>query len=92
MAVATADHVVSREDAIWTFGPDLEPVLEVEPGATVTLPTNDYFTGQIEAEDELVTAIDITRATPRQVPWPCACGCRKLGSRGLSGGSLRFAV
>jgi amidase len=61
MAVATADHVVSRDHVIWAFGPDLEPVLEVEPGATVTLHTNDCFTGQIQKEDQLVTAIDMTR-------------------------------
>ena len=29
---AGVDHVVSRDDIIWAFGPDLEPVLEVEPG------------------------------------------------------------
>jgi amidase len=61
MAVATADHVVSKDDVIWAFGPDLEPVLEVEQGATVTLQTNDCFTGQIQTEDQLVTAIDMTR-------------------------------
>jgi amidase len=61
MAVATADHVVSKDDVIWSFGPDLEPVLEVETGATVTLQTNDCFTGQIQTEDQLVTAIDMTR-------------------------------
>ncbi len=61
MAVATADHVVSKDDVIWAFGPELEPVLEVEQGATVTLQTNDCFTGQIQTEDQLVTAIDMTR-------------------------------
>ena len=35
------DHVVSREDVIWAFGPDLEPVLEVEPGDVVSFETND---------------------------------------------------
>ena len=40
MAVAT-EHRVSRDDVIWGFGPRLEPVLEVEPGAVVTFETND---------------------------------------------------
>jgi amidase len=46
---------------IWSFGPDLRPVLEVEPGDVVTFETNDCFTGQIRSEDDLVTSIDMTR-------------------------------
>jgi amidase len=61
VAVAPVDHVVSREDVIWAFGPDLEPVLEVEPGAVVRLETNDCFTGQIQSESDLVTGIDFAR-------------------------------
>ena len=60
MAVATA-HRVSREQVIWSFGPDLVPVLEIESGETVTFETNDCFTGQIRSEDDLVTEIDLTR-------------------------------
>src|SRR3989454_12499217 len=60
MAVAV-DHRIGRDEIIWAFGPDLEPVLEVEPGATVTFETNDCFTGQIRSEDDLVTEIDLTR-------------------------------
>ena len=60
MAVAT-EHRVSREDVIWAFGPHLEPILEVEPGAVVTFETNDCFTGQIQSEGDLVTAIDFSR-------------------------------
>jgi amidase len=58
MAVAV-DHRIARDEIIWAFGPDLEPVLEVEPGATVTFETNDCFTGQITSEDDLVTEIDL---------------------------------
>ena len=60
MAIAV-DHRIGRDEIIWAFGPDLEPVLEVEPGATVTLETNDCFTGQIRSEDDLVTEIDLER-------------------------------
>jgi amidase len=54
-------HRLSREQVIWSFGPELEPVLEVEPGDTVVFETNDCFTGQIRSEDDLVTAIDMSR-------------------------------
>jgi amidase len=60
MAVAT-EHRLGRDQVIWAFGPDLEPVLEVEPGETVTFETNDCFTGQIRSEDDLVTQIDLER-------------------------------
>jgi amidase len=60
MAVAT-EHRLGRDQVIWAFGPDLEPVLEVEPGDTVTFETNDCFTGQIQSEDDLVTEIDLER-------------------------------
>jgi amidase len=67
VAVAT-EHRVSRDDVIWAFGPNLEPVLEVEPGATVTFETNDCFTGQIQSEDDLVTEIDFARVNSATGP------------------------
>ena len=54
-------HSLSRDQVIWSFGPDLEPVLEVAPGDTVVFETNDCFTGQIRSEDDLVTEIDLER-------------------------------
>lgn len=68
MAVATADHVVSRDQIVWAFGPDLEPVLEVEPGAVVRLETNDCFSGQIRSEADLVTEIDFNRVNSATGP------------------------
>jgi amidase len=60
MGTATA-YRLTRDQVIWSFGPDLEPVLEVEPGALVTFETNDCFTGQIRDEADLVTEIDMQR-------------------------------
>src|SRR3954469_25635398 len=67
MAVA-GDHRIGRDEIIWAFGPDLEPVLEVEPGATVRFETNDCFTGQITSEDDLVTGIDFERVNSATGP------------------------
>jgi amidase len=61
-------QVVSRDDVIWAFGPDLEPVLEVEPGTTVRFETNDCFSGQIRTEDDLVTEIDFERVNSATGP------------------------
>ena len=54
-------HFLPRDQVIWSFGPGLEPVLEVEPGDVVTVETNDCFSGQIRSEDDLVTEIDLSR-------------------------------
>src|SRR5437868_15478325 len=67
MAVAT-EHRVSREDVIWAFGPELEPLLEVEPGDVVTFETRDCFDGQIRSEDDLVTSIDFERVNAATGP------------------------
>src|SRR3954468_16439633 len=67
MAIAV-DHRIGRDEIIWAFGPDLEPVLEVEPGAAVTFETNDCFTGQIQSEDDLVTSIDLSRVNSATGP------------------------
>jgi amidase len=56
-----SQYRLSRDQVIWSFGPDLQPVLEVEPGDVVTFETNDCFTGQIRSEDDLVTEIDLSR-------------------------------
>jgi amidase len=67
MSVAT-EHRIGRGDVVWAFGPDLEPVLEVDPGETVTFETNDCFTGQITSEDDLVTEIDFERVNSATGP------------------------
>jgi amidase len=46
---------------IWSFGPDLKPALEVDPGDVVTFETNDCFSGQVKSERDLVTEIDMSR-------------------------------
>ena len=61
MTLPTTTHRISRDQVIWSFGPQLEPVLVVEPRETVTFETNDCFTGQIRSEDDLVTEIDFDR-------------------------------
>ena len=62
------DHRIGRDEFIWAFGPELEPVLEVQPGATVTFETNDCFTGQITSEDDLVTEIDFDQVNSATGP------------------------
>jgi amidase len=67
MATAVG-HRIGRDEIIWAFGPELDPVLEVDPGETVTFETNDCFTGQITSEDDLVTGIDFERVNSATGP------------------------
>jgi len=67
MATATS-HRIGRDEVVWAFEPQMEPVLEVEPGSIVTLETNDCFTGQIQSEDDLVTEIDFERVNSATGP------------------------
>jgi amidase len=66
--MVVAEHRIGRDEVIWAFGPDLQPVLEVEPGAVITLETNDCFTGQIRTEADLVTEIDFDRVNSATGP------------------------
>ena len=75
-------HRLSRDQVIWSFGPDLQPVLEVEPGDVVTFETNDCFSGQIRSEDDLVTDIDLGRINSATGP---GRGARR-GARRLARG------
>jgi amidase len=43
-------------------------VLDVDPGATVRIETNDCFSGQIRSEDDLVTEIDFERVNSATGP------------------------
>jgi amidase len=61
MAAVRADAVVTRDQVVWGFGPEMEPVLEIEPGTVVTFETNDCFSGQIRTESDLVTDVDFSR-------------------------------
>src|SRR5690242_20212399 len=63
-----ASHRIGRDEVVWAFSPDMTPVLEVDPGTIVTLETNDCFTGQIQTEDDLVTAIDFERVNSATGP------------------------
>ena len=67
-AMAATAHRISRDEVVWAFGPDMTPVLEIDPGEIVTLETNDCFTGQIQTEADLVTEIDFERVNSATGP------------------------
>jgi amidase len=46
----------------------MQPVLEVDAGEVVTFETHDCFSGQIQAESDLVTDIDFSKDNPATGP------------------------
>lgn len=64
----SVDHVIPREEAVFSFGPEMKPVLEVDPGEVVTFETHDCFSGQIQTESDLVTEIDFDLVNPATGP------------------------
>ena len=57
MSVRAIEHRIADDQVVWAFGPDMTPVLEVEPGTVVTLAMKDGLNGQITREDQLVRDI-----------------------------------
>jgi amidase len=53
---------------VFDFGPEMKPVLEVDPGAVVTFETHDCFSGQIQTESDMVTEIDFSKVNPATGP------------------------
>ena len=64
MSAYAVDHRIADDQVVWAFGPKMTPVLEVDPGAVVTLAMKDGLNGQITREDQLVrdilTDLDLT--------------------------------
>ena len=64
----SVDHVIPRDEAVFSFGPEMIPVLEVDPGTIVTFETQDCFSGQIRTEGDMVTDIDFSKVNPATGP------------------------
>ena len=43
MGTLAIDHLITRDQHVWVFGPSMTPVLEVDPGAVIRLELNDCF-------------------------------------------------
>lgn len=72
MPAYTIDHVLERDTVAYSFGPDMTPAIEVDPGAVLRLELQDCFSGQITSEDQLVrdvaTDLDLARVNPATGP------------------------
>ena len=49
-SIERVDHTIPNQEAVFAFGPEMKPVLEVDPGEVVTFETHNCFSGQIQTE------------------------------------------
>ncbi len=52
---------ISRDQHVWSFSENNEPVVTVEPGTVIEIETWDCFTGQVTSEADTVESLDLTR-------------------------------
>jgi hypothetical protein len=69
-SIERVDHTIPKEEAVFAFGAEMKPVLEVSPGEVVTFETHDCISGQIQTENDLVTDIDFSKVNPATGPSP----------------------
>ena len=68
MGTLAIEHEITRDQHVWAFGPSMEPVLEVDPGAVIRLELNDCFSGQVTKETDLFTSLDLDRVNSATGP------------------------
>ncbi len=59
---------LERDQHVWSFSADAEPVLSVDPGTVIEIETWDCFTGQVQSEADTLDSLDITRVNSATGP------------------------
>ena len=52
---------ISKDQHVWAFKADMQPVVTVDPGTVIEIETWDCFTGQVQSESDTVEKLDLTR-------------------------------
>ena len=66
--MTAVDYVIPKDQVVWSFGPLMEPVLTVDPGAVVRLELNDCFHGQVTSEADTIATLDTSRVNAATGP------------------------
>jgi len=64
----TPDYVINKDEHIWSFDPDMQPVITVQPGAVIRLELNDCFHGQVTTEADTADLLDTQRVNAATGP------------------------
>ena len=52
---------ISRDQHVWSFSADMQPVVTVDPGTVIEIETWDCFTGQVQSESDTLDKLDLSR-------------------------------
>lgn len=62
------DARIDRDQHVWSFRADAEPVVVVDPGSVLEIETWDCFTGQVRSESDTVATLDLARVNSATGP------------------------
>jgi amidase len=52
---------IDKDQHIWSFNSEMEPVVTVDPGTIIEIETWDCFTGQVQTEQDTLEKLDLSR-------------------------------
>jgi amidase len=52
---------IGRDQHVWSFNSEIEPVVTVDPGTVIEIETWDCFTGQVQTENDTLEKLDLSR-------------------------------
>jgi amidase len=59
--MSTPTVKIGRDEHIWSFNSQMQPVVTVDAGTIIEIETWDCFTGQVQSENDTVEKLDLTR-------------------------------
>ncbi|MDE3008029.1 MAG: acetamidase/formamidase family protein, partial [Acidobacteriota bacterium] len=59
---------IDRDQHVWSFSADREPVVTVAPGTVLEIETWDCFTGQVVSEADTLEKLDLARVNSATGP------------------------
>ncbi len=59
---------IGRDEHVWSFDANREPVVTVEPGTVLEIETWDCFTGQVQSENDTLEKLDLNRVNSATGP------------------------
>jgi len=66
--MVTPTVTIGKEQHIWAYDADMQPVVTVDPGTVIEIQTWDCFTGQVQSESDTVANLDIHRVNSATGP------------------------
>ena len=59
--MSTPTVKISKDQHVWAFKADMQPVVTVDPGTVIEIETWDCFTGQVQSESDTLEKLDLAR-------------------------------